>query len=269
MHASSVPPLAKRVAHFGSRTIGRVSARHRMTPAFLIAGGQRCGTTSLYRALAQHPAILKAVLHKGRALLRHRLRPRPWAGTCAHFPLPRTARTVEERTGVPAVTVESSPVLHVPPAGRRADRRRPARGELIVPAARPGGAGLLGSTPTRWPAATRPSAIREGAGPGGRSGWPARRSGCSPTRRTTATPTSTTPTWPAAGTSTSSTGSEELVGRDRIHVVDSAEFFTDPEPVFRGVLRLPRPAAARRDPVRAAQRPAALGAHAGRGAPGS
>src|SRR2546421_371484 len=36
-----------------------------MLPSFLICGGQRCGTTSLYRALATHPGVLKAVLHKG------------------------------------------------------------------------------------------------------------------------------------------------------------------------------------------------------------
>ena len=36
-----------------------------MLPSFLICGGQRCGTTSLYRALAAHPVVLKAVLHKG------------------------------------------------------------------------------------------------------------------------------------------------------------------------------------------------------------
>ena len=37
----------------------------RILPSFLIVGAQRCGTTSLYRALAQHPLLLKPVLHKG------------------------------------------------------------------------------------------------------------------------------------------------------------------------------------------------------------
>jgi hypothetical protein len=36
-----------------------------MLPGFLIVGAQRCGTTSMYRALSEHPAIVKAVLHKG------------------------------------------------------------------------------------------------------------------------------------------------------------------------------------------------------------
>ncbi len=36
---------------------GRLTAPARMTPSFLICGGQRCGTTSLYRALAAHPVL--------------------------------------------------------------------------------------------------------------------------------------------------------------------------------------------------------------------
>jgi Sulfotransferase domain len=37
----------------------------RMSPDFVLAGGQRCGTTSLFRALLEHPAILGPVHHKG------------------------------------------------------------------------------------------------------------------------------------------------------------------------------------------------------------
>lgn len=48
-----------------SRTTGRLTSGGRMLPAFLIVGAQRCGTTSLYRALAQHPMLAKPVLHKG------------------------------------------------------------------------------------------------------------------------------------------------------------------------------------------------------------
>ncbi len=32
-----------------------------MTPGFLVIGGQRCGTTSLFKTLSQHPAVLPAV----------------------------------------------------------------------------------------------------------------------------------------------------------------------------------------------------------------
>lgn len=61
----SVPPAAKRAVHSVSVSAGRLTHRARMLPGFLIVGAQRCGTTSMYRTLSQHPAVLKAVLHKG------------------------------------------------------------------------------------------------------------------------------------------------------------------------------------------------------------
>jgi hypothetical protein len=59
----SVSPPARRAAHAVSVTAGRLTSRARMLPAFLIVGAQRCGTTSMYRTLSQHPAVVKAVLH--------------------------------------------------------------------------------------------------------------------------------------------------------------------------------------------------------------
>jgi len=63
--ATSVSPPAKRAAHAISVTAGLLTAPLRMLPGFLIVGAQRCGTTSMYRALAEHPSVRKAVLHKG------------------------------------------------------------------------------------------------------------------------------------------------------------------------------------------------------------
>src|SRR5215468_3062774 len=97
--SSAVPPALKRVAHLGSRTFGLATARYRMTPSFLIAGGQRCGTTSMHRALAQHPTIFKAVLHKGVHYFdTDYAKGRSWYQ--AHFPLERTARVAHQRLGV-------------------------------------------------------------------------------------------------------------------------------------------------------------------------
>src|SRR5690606_6317559 len=119
MLRSAVPPTVKRVIHTGSRTFGRLTSEARVLPDFLIVGGQRCGTTSMYRALAAHPAVLKAVLHKGvhyfdinyhRGLSWYR----------GHFPLQRTARAVAAHTGVAPLTFESSPCYMYRPlaAGR-------------------------------------------------------------------------------------------------------------------------------------------------------
>jgi Sulfotransferase family len=79
-----------------------------MLPGVLIVGAQRCGTTSMYRILSQHPAVLKAVLHKGvhyfdmnydRGLNWYR----------AHFPLQATARRASQAAGDRALAFESSP----------------------------------------------------------------------------------------------------------------------------------------------------------------
>ena len=125
MDVRNLPAPVKRVVHLGSRSYGRLTAENRMLPSFLICGGQRCGTTSLYRALAAHPVVLKAVLHKGvhyfdtsysRGLDWYR----------AHFPLLRTAEKIAERYGVPARTFESSPYyMYHPQAAARIARDLP------------------------------------------------------------------------------------------------------------------------------------------------
>ena len=120
-----MPMPMKRVVHLGSRSYGRLTAPGRMTPSFLICGGQRCGTTSLYRALAEHPAVLKAVLHKGVHYFDTSY-DRGMAWYKAHFPLNRSAVKVAERYGVPAQTFESSPYyMYHPQAAARIARDLP------------------------------------------------------------------------------------------------------------------------------------------------
>ena len=108
MSSVNVPEPVKRAIHLGSRGYGRLTAHRRMLPSFLICGGQRCGTTSLYRALATHPAVIKAVLHKGVHYfdVAYERGLRWYQG---HFPLQRHADRVAAETGVAAQTFESSP----------------------------------------------------------------------------------------------------------------------------------------------------------------
>jgi hypothetical protein len=103
-----VPTPVKRVVHLGSRSYGRLTAPARMTPSFLICGGQRCGTTSLYRALAAHPVVLKAVLHKGVHYFDTDY-DRGMGWYRGHFPLRSSGDKIRQRYGVPAQTFESSP----------------------------------------------------------------------------------------------------------------------------------------------------------------
>ena len=125
MSAVHVPAPVKRIAHAGSVTYGRLTSPARMLPTFLVCGGQRCGTTSLYRALASHAAVLKAVLHKGvhyfdtdyqRGLGWYR----------AHFPLRATAGRIEQQLGVTVHAFESSPYyMYHPLAAKRIARDLP------------------------------------------------------------------------------------------------------------------------------------------------
>src|SRR5947209_14454601 len=63
--AKSRTPTRTVAAQRVSVSAGRLTSWSRAVPSLLIVGAQRCGTTSMYRTLTQHPAVLKAVLHKG------------------------------------------------------------------------------------------------------------------------------------------------------------------------------------------------------------
>ena len=131
MDVRNLPLPVKRVVHLGSRSYGRLTAPGRMTPSFLICGGQRCGTTSLYRALSQHPVVMKAVLHKGVHYFDTSY-DRGMSWYKAHFPLHRNAEKIAERYGFAAQPFESSPYyMYHPQAVARIARDLP-QAKLIV-----------------------------------------------------------------------------------------------------------------------------------------
>jgi hypothetical protein len=99
--------------------VGRPTARWRVLPNVLIAGGQRCGTTSMYRALLQHPAVLRAVGRKGVHYFDTSYQRGPqWYR--AHFPLQRTVAGARRDAGTSPIVLESSPYygFHPLAAGR-------------------------------------------------------------------------------------------------------------------------------------------------------
>ena len=99
---------AKRAAQAVAVATRRLPGRRRMLPAVLIVGAQRSGTTSMYRALSWHPAVLKAVLHKGVHYFdMHPERSLGWYR--AHFPAAAAGRRVERSLGIAPLTFESSP----------------------------------------------------------------------------------------------------------------------------------------------------------------
>jgi hypothetical protein len=229
----TVPPAARRAAHAVTVNAGRLTHQARMLPGFLIVGAQRCGTTSMYRTLSQHPAILKAVLHKGVHYFDtgydHGL-----AWYQGHFPLRARAAAARRVTGDHPLTFESSPYyLFHPLAAARISRDLPGV-KLVV----------LVRDPVERAYSAHAHELARGfetepferaldleeerlagqaekiiADPGYHShdhqhhGYRARGRYADQLERLA-----------------------QLVGRDRVHVVDSGLFFTDPERAYDHVL---------------------------------
>src|SRR4051794_13324297 len=93
-----------RVAQTVSLSAGRVTHRARVVPNLLIVGAQRSGTTSMYRTLTQHPAVLKAVLHKGVHYFDVDFARGP-AWYRAHFPMQTSVARLRARQGVAPVVL--------------------------------------------------------------------------------------------------------------------------------------------------------------------
>lgn len=78
-----------------------------MLPEFLLVGAQRSGTTSLHRALAQHPSVVTPMFHKGVHYfdMAYEQGMRWYRG---HFPVTAVARRRVGRAAGPPRTFESS-----------------------------------------------------------------------------------------------------------------------------------------------------------------
>lgn len=105
---SDLPVPVRRPLSSVVRAAGRLTSGARIRPSFLVIGAQRCGTTSLHRTLKQHPAVLGASHKKGVHYFDvNYARGDDWYQ--GHFPLRSTAERVARRTGMPVVAGESSP----------------------------------------------------------------------------------------------------------------------------------------------------------------
>lgn len=227
-------PLGKRSAQVLTRGIGRLTNGSRTLPDLLIAGGQRCGTTSMYRVLSQHPAICKPVLHKGvhffdtaygKGLGWYR----------GHFPLTATMHRVGRAADARPLAFESSPYyLFHPLAAARIAADLPGVRLLVLlrdPVERAYSAHshelARGFEDLPFDAAL---AAEEGRLRG-------------EAERLTREPHYISHHHQHHGYLHRGRYLEHLqrltsaVGRDRLHVVDSHRFFSDPEPVYAEVLR--------------------------------
>jgi hypothetical protein len=229
----SVAPPAKQAVHVLSLSAGRLTSRSRMLPAFLIVGAQRCGTTSMYRTLCQHPAVVKAVLHKGVHYFDMAYDRGPgWYQ--AHFPLRAVARRATRTAGAAPVTFESSPYyMFHPLAAERIAADLPGVRLLVL---------------TRDPAERAYSAYTHETARGFETEPFPRALELEASRldgeaeRMIADPGYLSHSHQHHAYRTRGQYVEQLerlqrlFGRDRIHVVDSGDFFTEPESVYDAVL---------------------------------
>lgn len=92
----SLQPVARQVY----LSVGTATAAGRMEPGFMVIGGQRCGTTSIFKVLAEHPQVLRPPVDKGTDYFTlYYYRDLDWYR--GHFPLARLARARTRRAGAP------------------------------------------------------------------------------------------------------------------------------------------------------------------------
>ncbi len=231
-HTLKTSPALQELARATARATGRVTASARMTPSFLIVGAQRCGTTSMYKTLSQHPRVLPAVLHKGAHYFDTGYG-HGWAWYRGHFPLLASARRAAVDGQLP-ITGESSPYyLFHPLAGQRIDADLPGVRLLVL---------LRDPVERAYSAHTHETARGFETEPFEKALElePVRLAG--EEAKLIADPTYQSHSHQHHAYVTRGRYADQLrrlegiFGRDRLHVIDSQRFFTEPEPIFAEVV---------------------------------
>lgn len=114
----ALPDSVKKRGRQAALVLGQATAAQRALPDFVLIGAQRCGTTSLFRALMEHPQILRPVLHKGVNYfdVNYGRGPRWYR---AHFPLAAAARARTRAFGPPCLFEASGYYMYHPFAPQR------------------------------------------------------------------------------------------------------------------------------------------------------
>jgi Sulfotransferase domain len=112
LRKESLVPFAERAVR-SRATLRSVSTVERLKPSFMIIGAQRCGTTSLYHYLSQHPAVQPAIAKEVHFFDNSYTRGLRWY--LAHFPA-ASQRQRALREGRDLVTGEASPYYVFHPA---------------------------------------------------------------------------------------------------------------------------------------------------------
>jgi Sulfotransferase domain len=108
MARSRIRKYAFHRAGVAARAVGSLSAGRRREPDFLVVGAQRAGTTSLFKALLQHPSFVPPRFRKGVHYF-DMAYDKGWRWYLGHFPNRATVDKVAAATGGVALTGEASP----------------------------------------------------------------------------------------------------------------------------------------------------------------
>jgi hypothetical protein len=226
--------LARRAAYWGLVSAGRPLYRARMLPSFLIVGAERCGTSSMYEVLRWHPAVFSAILPRKEVHYFDYKHQHPLSWYQCHFPLRAGAARAARHAGAAPVAFEASPTYMCHPlAPERIARDLPGVKLLVMlrdPVARAYSSHVMR---VGWGVETesfeRALELED-----------SRLAG--EAERMVADPAYTGYNWRhfayrARGQYAEQLENlERLFGRDRIHVVDSADFFATPGRVYDEVV---------------------------------
>jgi hypothetical protein len=226
--------MARRTAHWGLVTAGRPIYRARMLPSFLIVGAERCGTSSMYEVLSWHPAVFSAILPRKEVHYFDYNYARPLSWYRCHFPLRARAALAARGTGVAPVAFEASPSYMCHPlAPERIARDLPGV-KLIVMLRDPVARAYSSHTMRAgWGVETEPFERALELEDSRLSGE---------AERMATDPSYVGYNWRHFAYRTRGQYAEQLeqldrlVGRDRIRVIDSGEFFASPGRVYDQVL---------------------------------
>jgi hypothetical protein len=231
---STLPVPVKKVAQsVVVHGFGRATNRLRALPNLLIAGGQRCGTTSMYRALSQHPAAFKPNMHKGVHYFdMYYDKGLPWYRS--HFPLQSAVDKAAKQYDTAPVVFESSPYYGFHPlCPQRYARDLPGVRLIIlirdpVERAYSAHAHELARGYETEPF-ERALELEDARLAGQEEAFLADPSFVSHAHQHQAYVRRGQYVEPLRRL-------ESILGRDRLHIVDSERFFSEPEPVFADVL---------------------------------
>jgi Sulfotransferase domain len=225
---------ARRTVYQTLVSAARPTHRARMLPGFLIVGAERCGTTSMFHVLSQHPAIFTTTLRKQEVHFFDVSYDRGLAWYQSQFPLTAYARLAARRVQSAPAAFEASPYyMFHPLAPARINRDLPGVRLLVL---------------LRDPVDRAYSAHANHIGHGVET-EPFERALeledsrlAGETERLIADPSYNSHSHRHHSYRTRGHYAdqlehlEQIFGRDRIHVVDSDDFFANPGPAYDQVL---------------------------------